>query len=1183
MRIFPGASIAGCTFFLLALLVVTKLVDAFTVLDITQGRVLARTKQNQVVGRAGIFKVGESSTRQKTTFHIATQLAANEKQQEDLVPYEIRIVSGARVVPKGDIFLRFVDTYGTATEEFLFDEDLVSNGNSASFTLPPDKIDPRQFGKLGGVIVRKSQQQPPDDGSKSPKTTTKSPKSGKSTKSTNPNNAIEPPVVCWNLSKVIINGKSFVFNADLGASESTVVSTDIEMDPNSSNISSESGFVSFESDTSNAPVITYSLPDTTPYSGRYIVTVPNVVSNKTWWKDSDSEEGADESQNLSFWAWRPIGGYTADVKYSDGSTSSPSSEQIYEVKGPAAKGVETNGSSIQKLNSIQLVSGESITNAEISVTLVDKDGRRSKKVPFDPALVRSGTTSPQTIFLDGNEDFSDLKRVVVSKARDEAGPTFLKALFYDDSNNIVLELNPKNESVELSADSVDNRLDNNVIAAALIPKGVKVRLAGDEDGGDEVQFIDGDVDVEYNELRALNNELQNRVSNIEISYSDGAFTDVVDWDLKSVIVNGETFSIQDGQKQLPYDSTRVEVETNLRVPGASELLQDTDLIKAFSERSSDMLHFYSETIESFDFELNLGNFNITELSVEKNEILPTFGLMVRDTLDEKSKYFGLLFVGGLEGQYSIQTIVRSSESDEVLMITGSERVDPQGASLSKLKIIRENFTFRGFYNGRLIGEADLKITKSRISSDTNDDTLQVPKEIVEAGCAYFAPGSYLARDGLTVTPESTTVTFKERPTIQTLNKRSSSFISTTERSFSIIEYVDLSTFYGRYGAGRTLNTFTLLPGEETEITVNTYKDSAAQSTEASTIFDSFTEEAANALENTIEEEQSNAEQYDQSRGAHAEVRGSYSGFGASVSSSLGESESESLARLEMARTVMSAVSKHAARASSKRDVEVNTTTERQVKDGSETKVVRQLKNINSSRTLNFVFRQINQEYISILHLVDLRVAFIGGGEGTYAEEDISNLQSFVSTYVKEEFVQDVVNRLYSKVQFITDYKDETRELLTKKEFERPPSIFSTEEDTVPSASYYKFDNDIKSVLDLSQDDGSFNVEVPGVILAYGTNVLRTDGVIAEAILGQGEALDQFGNELLKEDINAVKASSRLKNAQADLLNLQKDILTGGVQGDGTITKNQQLEGLRNLNLLEPKLIRKSSIDVVESD
>lgn len=464
-----------------------------------------------------------------------------------------------------------------------------------------------------------------------------------------------------------------------------------------------------------------------------------------------------------------------------------------------------------------------------------------------------------------------------------------------------------------------------------------------------------------------------------------------------------------------------------------------------------------------------------------------------------------------------------------------------------------------------------KINLSNLTNSLNTSLLSRRTILgkVEVGIAVFSPPKYIYR-GLPIDNLSTSrVTFTKTPTVvlePALNNASK-----INKSFSIIEAINLSTFYEHYGAGRTIKTFTLLPSEETEITISSYKDSTETLTSSQTIFDSFTEESSKEFENTVEQEQSNASQYENTKEAHVEASAGYSGFGASVSISAGASTSETTARQEMARSVMNFVEKHAAKASSQRDVEINTSSERKVEAGSSKTVTRKLVNINKSRTLNFTFRQMNQEFISILHLVDLRISFVGSREGTYEEEDISKLREFVSTYVKETFVETVVNRIYKKMQYVEDYKEGRREVLTKKTLDEttgkwikeggvvvkksdldemqhinPPLTFpseSGESGTNGPSSFISFDKDLKSnlVLGSGLNQRSFG-PVKGVILSYGSNVVRTDGILTEAIIGKGEGLDRYNNDLQQSDITEREAETGIKSARKDLLLLKKDVL-----------------------------------------
>ncbi len=66
-----------------------------------------------------------------------------------------------------------------------------------------------------------------------------------------------------------------------------------------------------------------------------------------------------------------------------------------------------------------------------------------------------------------------------------------------------------------------------------------------------------------------------------------------------------------------------------------------------------------------------------------------------------------------------------------------------------------------------------------------------------------------------------------------------------------------STPFIKYGMGRVVKTFTLLPGEKTTITVKTYKDVKTTKSRSENVLDSYSESSANDLENLVQGEQEN--------------------------------------------------------------------------------------------------------------------------------------------------------------------------------------------------------------------------------------------------------------------------------------------------------------------------------------
>jgi hypothetical protein len=219
--------------------------------------------------------------------------------------------------------------------------------------------------------------------------------------------------------------------------------------------------------------------------------------------------------------------------------------------------------------------------------------------------------------------------------------------------------------------------------------------------------------------------------------------------------------------------------------------------------------------------------------------------------------------------------------------------------------------------------------------------------------------------------------------------------------------MQLCSFLGNYGAGKTVKTFSLLPGEKTTISVRTYKESTIQKNKAENILDSMSEASADSFETSL---QSNSnESLDISKtttatmGVTANIGVSLPikiaslslGFGASAS--LGVSAAVASSNLQ--QTVSSAIANHVNESNKHREVNVNTSTYESTTEIEESTITRELENINVNRSLNYVFRQLNQEMHSVLWLKNIKFCFTNGIPGSYEETYSVGLDDFLAKHV----------------------------------------------------------------------------------------------------------------------------------------------------------------------------------------
>jgi hypothetical protein len=350
-------------------------------------------------------------------------------------------------------------------------------------------------------------------------------------------------------------------------------------------------------------------------------------------------------------------------------------------------------------------------------------------------------------------------------------------------------------------------------------------------------------------------------------------------------------------------------------------------------------------------------------------------------------------------------------------------------------------------------------------------------------------------------------------------------------SLLLVEYYRLSSFPARYGAGRTIKTFSLLPGEKTRIRVNTYKRSSQTVAQSSSILDSTSQDTESEFERSVLAEQSSQDASSRSLEYHAEAqaegKASWGWGSASVQASGGVKGASNASREEFAKNLTNAVAQNAARASSRRDVEIDTSLDTKLEAGEEEAVERDLENINVSRTLNFVFRQMNQEFVSVLHLVDVRVAYFNGYGESRVEVPLPQLEDLLNTYIVRERHDAVHDAITGELQAITDYRGQTR-----TDFIQPRTLTGDDQQSI---TYLRVNPDAVSVYRPGPDAAPINV--PGVIMAAESHVMRTDGVVVDTFLGLGNALDDYSTGLQTETVRAEQIENGRRQAELDRLEL----------------------------------------------
>jgi hypothetical protein len=356
-----------------------------------------------------------------------------------------------------------------------------------------------------------------------------------------------------------------------------------------------------------------------------------------------------------------------------------------------------------------------------------------------------------------------------------------------------------------------------------------------------------------------------------------------------------------------------------------------------------------------------------------------------------------------------------------------------------------------------------------------------------------------------------------------------------EPAFFLIQVVGISSFLGNYGLGRTVKTFTLLPGETTNIHTRTWRATEETMSLASSIIDSYDENAAERFTETVLAETTDTATREKSENWHVETGAKASIGIASASVEGGGGGEYSSGTEEFARSLDEAVREHAAESSSHRENTVTSSSESSVSTEEEEVIERTIQNINVERVLNFTFRELNQEYTTKTHIKDIRIGFTNGNADSWREEPVSGLRRLVEEFVKPLHVDKVCSDIIGTIAVLRDLDDTPVRVLEQVRLNACGTDFRVhdakpDDDCVypPPAPdgrmYYRFKGG-----PIGQPADEEN-PVDGLLLSERTIVMATDSVVVEALLGQSTALDEYSRDLQTEAIR----EKRLANDREEL-------------------------------------------------
>jgi hypothetical protein len=353
-------------------------------------------------------------------------------------------------------------------------------------------------------------------------------------------------------------------------------------------------------------------------------------------------------------------------------------------------------------------------------------------------------------------------------------------------------------------------------------------------------------------------------------------------------------------------------------------------------------------------------------------------------------------------------------------------------------------------------------------------------------------------------------------------------------AIGLIQKYQLSSFVDpELRPGRTVGIVSLLPGEETSVTIQTYAQTEEKLQETASILDSYDTQVRSALDTSLKDEESLRTTAGRDRSVKLDSEVKAPAYGGTASIGAGFQIGRHMARDEYTDLLLNAVSQHVSAASSKRDMKVEYFRGADSSAGAESAQVRRFSNANATRVLDLTLRQMNELFVVLVHLTDLRVCYQDGENRV--EVPLNEAQNLVLQVVKHDFQDYVLKAIAEQVdQLIATQNqkggDETSGFVQKEDRSQ----------TIDRQFTSRYTN---------TEFGSV-ANVPGVLVGSKVMLMRTDMVKVEPEMGSVILLEeeQIRSTMLRNDLLTLEVKKlawilkALASNDADSKKVAADIL-----------------------------------------
>jgi hypothetical protein len=316
----------------------------------------------------------------------------------------------------------------------------------------------------------------------------------------------------------------------------------------------------------------------------------------------------------------------------------------------------------------------------------------------------------------------------------------------------------------------------------------------------------------------------------------------------------------------------------------------------------------------------------------------------------------------------------------------------------------------------------------------------------------------------------------------------------------LVETYHLRTLRTATGKGSQVSSIQFLPGEEKVIEISTSVTQSSDVTSTTTAMESQDDQVAkNFNDHVSEASEKTGSQETNDYDLHANFHGDASmGFGSGeANAQLDVHGGSNSVRNGFSNAVQNGMDSQIAHtAQSRRQTVSEQSSTNSTDQSAKTVSTDKVKNPNPSHTVNFIWYQLVEQYVSFLTLDNVDVAFINtDSQHTQIRVPLHDLDSLLNKVLEPNRVDQVRSAIKTQLGAVLDYQDRPRNIVEEVPLGDDKSIL-------------RINNNLQSQYLLKDSNGELvrTINVDGVLIKAFINVLPSRSLVVDSVVGQSSVI-----------------------------------------------------------------------------